>query len=410
MDDNKECKNEEIMQPEKEEMPAESKGYYSAYEYLKKHPAMVLSILSAFVAIITFFANACVFFHDRTLLSYWNFDTEYVEIGKISSLYTIGGAFICSILFSITAIWYNATYETYLYRKKANYYAKTAVHNIRITIWKMRKTLLRLYLFLLFFLMITKINDCHESIKMCRENIESYRLDITRSKKLAKACNYGARALKKAYLADFLKNVLPVYILWLIISLCYSLIEMKNNSDLLIGTLVFFTCGFLTFWGVSCFKSAKVINRKEIKNNIKLAIKEGKADKIAQSVSEDIRKNDYPLDVMAKKGIKSLFSNVTILVVLGMVVISGFVSLLTSTVFDYERIKNETNFKIVSIEEEQYVIIYHGKDKYYLEKAVITEDNITIDTRQQRIIAADDMEYTVQEFQSVIKLEGKEKP
>jgi hypothetical protein len=258
--------------------------------------------------------------------------------------------------------------------------------------------------------MITKINDCHESIKMCRENIESYRLDITRSKKLAKACNYGARALKKAYLADFLKNVLPVYILWLIISLCYSLIEMKNNSDLLIGTIVFFTCGFLMFLGVSWLQSTKIINRKEIKNNIKLAIKEGKADKIAQSVSEDIRKNDYPLDVMAKKGIKSLFSNVTILVVLGMVVISGFVSLLTSTVFDYERIKNETNFKIVSIEEEQYVIIYHGKDKYYLEKAVITEDNITIDTRQQRIIAADDMEYTVQEFQSVIKLEGKEKP
>ena len=405
MDDNKECKNEEIMQPEKEEMPAENKGYYSAYEYLKKHPAMVLSILSAFVAIITFFANACVFFHDRALLSYWNFDIEYVETGKISSLYTIGGAFICSILFSITAIWYNATYETYLYRKKVNYYAKTAVHNIRITIWKMRKTLLRLYLFLLFFLMITKINDCHESIKICRENIESYRLDITRSKKLAKACNYGARVLKKAYLADFLKNVLPVYILWLIISLCYSLIEMKNNSDLLIGTLVFFTCGFLTFWGVSCFKSAKVINRKEIKNSIKSTMREGRPDKMVQSVSDDVKKNDYPLDVMAQKGIKSLFSNATILVVLVSVVISGLVSLLTNAIVDYERIKNETNFKIVSIEEEQYAIIYQGQDKYYLEKAVITDDIIAIDTRQQRIISTSDISFSIRTFDKVIKID-----
>ena len=79
--------------------------------------------------------------------------------------------------------------------------------------------------------------------------------------------------------------------------------------------------------------------------------------------------------------------------------------MLTNAIVDYDRIKNETNFKIVSIEEEQYAIIYQGQDKYYLEKAVITDDIIAIDTRQQRIISTSDISFSIRTFDKVIKID-----
>lgn len=401
-----ESNNVENMGMEKEEKSVITPDQYSLYEYIKKHPSMILTIFTTFVAIITFFSNLSVFLRDRNLLIYWNFDADYVELESVSSLYTIGGAFICSLLFTIASIWYTATYETYLYRKKIYYCASAATRNVRSVLWRMRAFRIVSYA----LLMLVKIIRNKEQIKRYQEGIVSYRGEINYAKKALKLCSHASSLIKKSLLIRYIKNVLPVYILWFGSSLCFSLIEAKNNPDFFVGTVVIFVIGVLCLGGLNLFLGAKVIKRKEIKNSIALSIKEGSIVKTIDSIKEEAKKKEYPFEALARKGVKSMFSNITIIMLLIGVIASSFTSVLTNTFFDYSNVKNEKVFRIVNIEEEQYAIIYHGQDKYYLEKALIEDDTITIDTKQQRIIAADDMEYTVQEFQSVIKLEGKEKP
>ena len=66
----------------------------------------------------------------------------------------------------------------------------------------------------------------------------------------------------------------------------------------------------------------------------------------------------------------------------------------------------KTTFEIVTISGGTYAVVYHNNDTFFLEKADISGDEITIYTHQQRIINFSDVSLDIYSFQKVTKVEG----
>ena len=163
--------------------------------------------------------------------------------------------------------------------------------------------------------------------------------------------------------------------------------------------------------------------KREIRIKIEWLLKpyldENQSKKIMASMV-DIRLS--PIEWVEIKGFKSLFSDVKIKSFTCAVLITispsysllpgiSLVSTFLFTILYYlillqilhSEDSNKT-FQIVTESDKIYAVVYQTKDIYVLESATINNNEITIDTTQQRIIKTSDFAYEVKEFSSVKRL------
>ena len=67
-------------------------------------------------------------------------------------------------------------------------------------------------------------------------------------------------------------------------------------------------------------------------------------------------------------------------------------------------IHEQNQFKILFIDDTQYVVIYSDTEKMILEEATITEGIATIYTSKQRIVLVDAYPFEVVTFQKTIRV------
>ena len=67
---------------------------------------------------------------------------------------------------------------------------------------------------------------------------------------------------------------------------------------------------------------------------------------------------------------------------------------------------SKKTFQIVDIDNQQYVVVFHEEETYYLEKAIVDGDKLEVYTDDQRIITASDMSFCVKTFDEVVKKES----
>ena len=88
----------DIMDKNKTENSIQDKGgnrdEYAIYEYLKLHPGVLISGISAIVMIITFVINYAIYLRTSIFLAYWGTDSLNVNMNNVNFVYMFVGAFI----------------------------------------------------------------------------------------------------------------------------------------------------------------------------------------------------------------------------------------------------------------------------------------------------------------------------
>ena len=111
--------------------------------------------------------------------------------------------------------------------------------------------------------------------------------------------------------------------------------------------------------------------------------------------------NDYPLFALLIKG-DGIRNSVLLsqLISVSLVFIIFVLSFILGTTNSE---KARKDFQIANMDGEQYAVVYFADNTYYMEKAIIEDDTLTVFTREQRIINTSDISFSVQTFDQVIK-------
>ena len=348
----------------------------SVYDYLKKTPSIFIAFVSIIVAIVTFFAKIVTLISARKELAFWEFDPSYATFGDDSLVYAV----IISILFSffttLSAMWFSSICEAYLKQKRfyltVRYYKKSKRQKIK-TIKKNIK--------------IGKSNDSE------KEHLQDY----------IKMCD-AAKAVKIDSWKDFFINFLPLLVLSFVSSTLLSIVSItKNSSDFWSIALSCLIVHLIMLWLLKITIQKSIIRKRELEENcIKL--------QFIEKQKEACDSSKYTLNNLFFNGIRSVLKNSTIISVVLMILANCIILCISNSLTETDPTKQLETFQLVTIEKEQYAIVYQNGSQYFLEEAVVQKNHETnnqnilkIYTNKQRIINTDDISITIYDIDKIIR-------
>ena len=193
-------------------------------------------------------------------------------------------------------------------------------------------------------------------------------------------------------------NVLPIMILACFLAFVLSFMTIPKGG-VLISTLVVLFIHIVAYFFLFVCDSNEQIKRKKIKKDILNR-------NIRDILDENSFKKEYPLLALFIKG-----DGISNYMIITQIIITVLVFIFL--IFTYGMGLNNTQqtkkeFQITNIDGIQYAIVYYSDNTYYLTKADIDEETLTIYTEEQRIISTSDISFSVQTFDKVMKVEETE--
>lgn len=357
----------------------DKKNRYSIYEYLKANPSVFLAVMSAGIAIVTFFAKLVTLIAAKKELSFWEFEPSYATFGNDSIIYTIIFSIVYSCLITLSSLLFSYTYEAYLPRKKCHLMTK-------------------------YILNQKSLKELNKKSKHQKLNKQEEELLITINK-----LKESTSKSKKIAFKDFFFNLVLVLIISFCNSLLYAIVvDTNTNFNTWIIALVFLFAHLVILFIYKLLNDRRVIKRKEIKENC------GNAEFIIKSY-EEVDSKEYPLYYIFKNGFSSVLSNSNIISTVIMILLSCFslCCMYSLTTTDYA--DNSKSFQITTIDNVSYAIVYKDNKNYFLEEIKIDETEnpsehktLIVYTNCQRIITTDDILIRVEKFQEIKKEHKKE--
>ena len=358
-----------------QENKKEIKNKYSIYDYLMENPSVLLAVISAGIAIVSFFAKLATLISSRKVLNFWEFDSAYATFGNDSIVYTVIFAIIFSLLTSLSSLLFCYTIEAYVPRKRCHLMAKYIIKN--------------------------------KTVKETKKQAKQKKL-IKQEKKLLETVKELKESTKESRIIAFKElffNLFFVFVFTFFNSLLFAVImeDTKSNINIWIIVTAFLLAQFLVLLLLKIFIENSMLKRKELKENC------NDADFIIKTY-EEINSKEYPFNYIFKNGFHSVLSNSNIISACAMILVSCFVlcCMFYFTKSDYINISN--TFQITTINDTQYVIVYNNDDQYFLEEIEIktneSEDavenrTLIIYTNRQRIITTEDISICAEEFQEI---------
>lgn len=351
------------------------KNNYSIYDYLIKNPSVLLAVISAGIAVVTFFAKLATLISSRKALSFWEFDSSYATFGNDSVLYTVIFAIMFSLLTSFSSMLFSYTVEAYVPRKRCHLMAKYILKNK--TLKKSRKK--------------SKHKKLIEQEKGLLETVEKLKISTKESKKLA--------------FKDLFFNLFFVFVITFFSSLLFAIVvDTNSNIDTWIIAAAFLFVHFFILLLLYMMTEKRTLKRKEIKKNY------NDAEFIIKTYDE-INSKEYPFNYIFKNGFRSVLSNSNIISTCAMILISCFVlcCMFSFTKTDY--IDESIEFQITTIDGTPYAIVYKNDERYFLEEieikvndaeSTVKNNSLIIYTNRQRIITTEDISISVEKFQKII--------
>ena len=382
----------------KKEIIQENNQEYSIYNYLKSTPSILIALISAFVAFITFIARVASMNMMKTALSFWKFDLSYINYNNTSLWFSALALFLYSLMSGLILLWYQRCEKSMIPSKKVIYICKYLIKNVGI---KAKKT--------------------HNS-----DEENQYNDHIVKVKSVMKKMKSEHR--KFTLLSIIPTLVLISFINFLYLSATSKLSGFKYWIFLLI--IIVFHMAYLKLLSI-------IFNNKELsKRKIKDICESDSFEKIDRILNQ-VNETDHPLMVLFSDGIRSFFDNIALILCILLIVLNS-ISVCTSSFISTKKDTWKSDvYRIVNLEEKNYVILLQDGDQYYLERAEIVtkEENVEeselselntvtdevqeeikdenkeksilyIYLDEQRVIASDDISYTQYKFDDIVKVES----
>ena len=352
---------------------------YSIYNYIKLHPGSLAVIFSSMVAIITFFAQITAFINNKNILEYWNIDSSYVLWNSNGLLYSALTSIVYIIVVSLLTTWFSKICDAYLEQKKLFITCKLMCKKLKKDYKECKKT----------------VNSIMPSERITPQKLEEMKKHCQQQQVNVKNVGRYTRKIEYKAKTSFALNLIPNVLIFVLLAVIRNFIT-SPKKELFVSTLVLVGVHLIVYWLSFIILQSTVINKKRIKKTIE------------NITPEDIErlgdfKKEYPILSLLKRGGKitniSFVSQIVQTFLVCAVLIFSLVLIGSSE-------GSKKTFQIVDIDNQQYVVVFHEEETYYLEKAIIEEEKLEVYTDEQRIITTSDISFSVKTFDEIVRKQG----
>lgn len=374
--------NNEIIGSSAENVVKDTDGdEYSIYNYIKLHPGSLAVIFSSMVAIITFFAQITAFINNKNTLEYWNIDNSYALWNSNGLLYSALTSIVYVIVVSLLTTWFSKICDAYLEQKKLFVTCKFVYKKFNQDYKDDKKVISS----------IThsgsispqKLEEIKKCLKAQKENVKNIR-------KYTRKIEYKAKT-------SFVLNLLPNVCIFILLAVIRNFITLPKK-ELFVSTIIILVIQLIMYWLSFLIMQSTTIKKKQIKETV---------EEITPEYIETLGdfKKEYPILSLLKRGGK--ITNISFI----SQVIQTFL-VCTFLIFSLVLIGGSEGskrvFQIVDIDNQQYVVVFHEEETYYLEKAIIDGEKLEVYIDEQRIITTSDISFSVKTFDEIIRKQGED--
>ena len=358
---------------------SEDENQYSIYNYVKSHPGSLAIIFSSMVAVITFFAQITAFINNKNALEYWNIDGSYALWNSNGLLYSALTSIVYVIVVSVLTTWFSKVCDAYLEHKNLFVTCKLVYKRFNKQ-YKSDKAFI--------YSIASPKSISANKLEETKKHLEAQKENLKKLKLYTKRIEHKSKN-------TFILNLLPItgiFILLVVIKISIT----SSKKDLFITALGIFIIQIIIYWLSFLIMQSVTIKKQKIKEM---------AEKVTSDYIESLGnfKKEYPISSLLKKGGK--ITNISFVSQLLQTVI-----LCLSLIFSLALIggseESKKTFQIVNIDNQQYVVVFHEEETYYLEKAVIDGDKLEVYTDNQRIITTSDISFSIKKFDEVVRKES----
>lgn len=386
---------------------------YLISNFLIKHPAILVTCISAVIAAVTAILNATVYVRESRILWYWGYNPAFVKIDDTNQLYTLVAAFLSCVLIAGTQSFVAKSVEIFKQQIGVIVYLRHAIKWISREIWHLkcsvfvhRIKIFRLKLLIFKERVLKRVDQYSEDIRNIEQELNKYILSLGDYSLTIKNLRKKAWQCDRAYFLHLLPSLVLTYIFMFFAIFILSLFMLSQAKTLQIVLAV----GAISFIYISVpYALTRISAKRNMRNLIK---KESDIFENPEKFNETFNSligssiPQYPLEsllslsFLSKPGNKKYIS-ILIMTLFYVVYIFLVFSIILSNQTDRRQ------FSILDMDGTSYAIIYKDQDTYYLDEVEINQGSIKIYTNKQRIISSNDILYEVLTFTSVEKLTAK---
>ncbi len=359
----------------KEDTNIKSKNGYRIYNYFKNNMSSFLAFVSALIAAISVMLNFLGYITTKAYLSYFEVDPN-IRVESMNLLYLFAIGLTLIIVQCLSQSFLSSTFDTYRPYKQRFLLLKYSLKNIKKE-WNLNHSNIRL--------IVRSLNRIHITDKNKKEfdyiKNMSDKLKYNEQKVFTDYLKIK-KVVRKQMLRNYTLICMSCIVAWLalffVFSVFLSISAVDTKSSLFFTSfisLILVLISVLENWFFSC---VLFIDRKQIK-------KDALTDKADRVLSyEDFP--ETPLETMLFGKPRNMLSDSNITKCLGTTIFVLFLLFILSPWCVRESAKNQKEFFVVNENDIVYAVIYNDGEKMVLEKAEIVENNLTIDSKEQKVI------------------------
>lgn len=386
------AEKENIETKEEKTAPAEKTSEvkeYRIFEYFKEHTGLLVTCVSALVAIMSFVLRFAVGRMNYSYLAYWNILSLHANTSNQSELDMV----VCALLYIFALFlmhgFLGKTAEVYQHYNKFLSVTKVAFNRLK----EENERILEI------------IRSCSEII----DQISSVERDDDRADEERKRINECEAACQEiTQKIQHMKTARRRVLRWVVVQIIVSLIlsylfgsiflfllnattPLREGIQLTAIVAVSIIVDLVVYFIPAFFKTRCV--DKELTD-----------EEVDTLASEVIREElpEFPVFILLHHGFKGVLTDKNIKKATGYSIAITALLILIITISGTLNAERQQRFSIYNDGTTSYAIVYTSESTRFMEEAVIKDKTITIDTTKQRIITSDDITYTIQEFDEVV--------
>lgn len=361
---------------------------YKIFDYFKEHTGLLVTCVSALVAIMSFILNFAVGRMNYAYLAYWDINLLHANVSNQNELYTV----VCSLLYLLSFMLIHSllsdTSDAFRYYNKL-----LSITNISIKESRKRNAKLRREVEKLShqFEMLTSEEKQSKSAIDIENELERVKAFLTESEDSAKNLRSARNALRKWVVIQFAIAVAFSYVIgFVFLSLVNTTSTFKDNLHSSKSIIVIILLDLVLYFLPAYFKSR--CTHKEYENGVAI-------DEILKLVNSEIPR--FPFESFVKNGVKSVLSDKKLKLaawqIITVTVILLFMMSSTGTV----SAEQKRDFPVFEDEYGAFAVVYTSGSTRFMEEIAINDGTIVIDTSKQRVITSNDISYHIEVFESI---------
>ena len=368
---------------------------YKIFDYFKKNTGLLVTCVTALVAVMSFILHFAVGRMNYAYLDYWDIGSIHANANNQNELYTITWAMLYMFVLLLIHSLLSGTSDAFRYYNKL---LSTMNQTIKAAKKVTKRTKLELRDLSRLYEQLTKkqrkstaAQKAEKEIITAKQNIEEYgntiqTLKVYRRRIRSWVGIHIAISVAVSYIVGFVFLVLG-----------NSTISAESGIRLSWKILGIIVLDLLIYF-LPAYFATRCTNKQFSNGDI--------LKKAKELVTDDIP--GFPFENLLRYGAKYVLSDKKLKLAAVQVIVVTVVLLFAISMAATTTAKQQSSFPIYSEDSASYAIVYFSGSTVFMEEADVQDHTIVIDTTKQRIVTTDDLSYDVKVFENVEIIRNEE--